>query len=160
MSKQSQTKMKKIVGVIFILIGLWALIGGVVAITNAVTIRNTPGGRVFSEFSGNYSREIDEQIIIGGGVAIVGLILLIIGIVMVANKSQKQMKRELENDLLIESVTKPPLFNPNKETTSTSKPNFQDDKFQALEKLAKLKDQGVLTEEEFIEEKRKILSHT
>ncbi len=44
-------------------------------------------------------------------------------------------------------------------THSNPQNEINNDKYEIIEKLAKLRDQGVLTEEEFLEEKSKILRH-
>jgi hypothetical protein len=145
--------MKKIIGILFIIVGLWMLIAGIVAVTNATTISNTPGVRFFGTIDQSYQNDIELQQIIGIAFTVVGLAFTIIGIVLVSKKSTKSRLESLQN---IKSSV-PPVFNP---TKSTSEPAvINNDKYEIIEKLAKLKDQGVLTEEEFLEEKRKILTH-
>lgn len=145
--------MKKIIGIILIIIGLWMLIAGIIAVTNAITISETPGGRLIGVLNESYQNKIQLQQVIGIAFSVVGLVFTIIGIIMVSKPSTKTQMQAIRH----QSPSGPPVFNPNK--NNPEPPVINNDKYQIIEKLAKLKDQGVLTEEEFLEEKRKILLH-
>jgi hypothetical protein len=59
---------------------------------------------------------------------------------------------------LIQSVISNKEIIQSKEDNKQDLDNFQDDEFQELEKLAELKEKGIITEQEFEESKNKILS--
>lgn len=85
--------MKKFFGILFILIGLLMIIGGIAAASSGVTRGNSYEG----QFGDAIGSENNQEVAMGGAaVAFVGLIFLIIGIVMTASKSSSQRKKEAE----------------------------------------------------------------
>lgn len=88
--------MKKAIGIILLLIGL-AMIGlGVVAITDVQSRSSSFEGQIGNTFSENYRSNNEEQQLAGFGLIGVGLILFIVGIIMVATKSNSQRRKEVE----------------------------------------------------------------
>jgi len=153
--------MKKIFGILFLLIGL-AMIGlGIVALTNTASRNESFEGQVEYEFSENYRSNSNEQQITGFGLVGGGLIFFIIGIVMLATKTKAQRKKETELEVLRKmQQTNNAVQSGQTTTTQTDNSSTQkstDDKFEQLEKLGKLKEQGLLTDEEFQQLKKTIL---
>jgi hypothetical protein len=160
-SINNKTVMKKFFGILFLLIGL-AMTGiGIAALTNTSTRNDSFEGQVRNEFSANYRSNNNEQQMAGLGLIGGGLIFFIIGVVMVATKTKAQRKKEAELDVLRKmqlANNVAPSGQTNKTQTATSSPQKStEDKFGQLERLAKLKEQGHLTDEEFQQQKKKIL---
>ncbi|MFZ5554689.1 MAG: TPR end-of-group domain-containing protein [Bacteroidota bacterium] len=243
--------MKKVFGIILVLVSIFMVLGGVAALQKRSTYNDSFEGRFKSEFSQRYRSESNEQKIaalalIGGGV-----VLFVIGIVMASSSSSKKttqsktgdieskvnklgdkavelynkkdypsamavLRQILEIDpnnatahynlssvyslmqnkdaffeysravecgfMKFERIRENPAFEwlrgqpefeefvKNGYKPSSSKPNIQTatntptvqqetgDMYARLEKLGKLREQGILTEEEFQNEKKKILN--
>lgn len=94
---------------------------------------------------------LGEKEPIGLVIAIFGLIFLIIGIVRVSTKSRSQVRREAQ--LIAHNKFQAAIISSQNEGSSIS-----DDVFNKLERLNKLKKQGVITEQEFQDQKNKILN--
>jgi hypothetical protein len=76
------------------------------------------------------------------GLLLIGLTVVILGIVKIVKNSSKYLSSSQK------------LNQPNNRSIP---PPVNNNKYEIIERLAKLKEQGVLTEEEFLEEKSKIL---
>lgn len=153
--------MKKFFGILFLLIGL-AMIGlGIVALTNTATRNDSFEGQVGNEFSENYRSNSNEQQMAGVGLIGGGLIFFILGIVMVATKTKGQRKKEAELEVLrkiqLANNTSQSGQTNTTQTDNSSTQKSTEDKFGQLEKLGKLKEQGLLTDEEFQQQKKNIL---
>ncbi len=89
---------------------------------------------------------------------------IIIGLIQMnkKNKLQNQIKETVVAELKSkeQSANKTEKTNSN-ETTKTQQTStlLSDEVFSQLEKLAKLKEQGIITDEEFIEQKKKVLNN-
>jgi len=143
--------MKFFFGILFLLIGL-AMIGfGVAALVDANSRSNSFEGQIGNTFSYNYSKNIEEEQMIGAGCLGGGVIFFIIGIVMLVTKTKAQRKNEIELEVFKKVQSSNTSNQPNNSLKS------MDDKFAQLEKLGKLKEQGLLTEEEFQQQKKKII---
>jgi Short C-terminal domain len=150
--------MKKFFGILFLIIGLVAVGLGIVALTNYSSKNDSFEGRLRDRFNENYHTQNEDQKT-GGIVSIsVGALFFIIGLIMAASKSNLQRKKEAELEEMKnmqfvrsqpEQKTEPP---PIPKLTPTT-----DDIFNQLERLAKLKEQGFLSDEEFQQQKKKIL---
>ena len=144
--------MKKFFGILFLLIGL-AMIGlGVAALVDANSRSNSFEGQIGNTFSEHYRQNNEEQQMAGAGLLGGGVIFFIIGIVMLVTKTKAQRKKETE----LEVLKKVQVSNNTSSPTDNSTKSM-DDKFAQLEKLGKLKEQGLLTEEEFQQQKKKII---
>ena len=144
--------MKKFFGIIFLLIGL-AMIGlGVAALVDANSRGNSFEGQIGNTFSEHYRQNNEEQQMAGAGLLGGGVIFFIIGIIMIVTKTKAQRKKETELEVLKKvQVSNNTSSQPDNSTKS------MDDKVAQLEKLGKFKEQGLLTEEEFQHQKKKII---
>ena len=142
----------------------------VVALSYAKSRNRSFEGQLGNAISQNYRSNNNEQQAVGAGLAGFGIIFFVVGIVLVATKSGSQRKKEIELALLkqMQNKSTPPPFNsvppplkqvppPLPDVPVTNPKNSMEEKFSNLEKLMKLKELGVLNEEEFQEQKRKIL---
>ncbi|MDQ3111365.1 MAG: SHOCT domain-containing protein [Bacteroidota bacterium] len=174
--------MKKAFGIVFLVVGVIMIAMGIAALTNVATKNETFGGRLRNEISDSYRSNNNEQKLAGIGLAGIGFVLFVTGIIMVATKSAAQRKKEADllamKKMQSQNVhMQQPNFSPNnfqqpKPTNfsqpdpgpaHTQQPNATavaysiEDKFSQIERLGKLREQGLLTEEEFQEQKRKVL---
>jgi len=92
--------MKKTFGIIFLIIGLIMIVAGIAALTNSSTRNHSYEGQVQNEFSQNYRSNNNQQQAGGGALIVVGLVFFVLGIVMVATKSEKQRLKETELKVL------------------------------------------------------------
>lgn len=139
--------MKKFFGTIFLLIGLVLTGFGVYGLTISVSIP--------------YSGFGPPPIFIAIVLIIFGIIFLIIGIVMLVTKTNSQRKNEMELELLkrMQLQSNSPDMKNNSVLDSTSTSNeLTEVKISQLEKLANLKAQGIISEDEFAIQKKKILN--
>jgi hypothetical protein len=146
--------MKKAFGVIFLLLGL-AMIGlGIAALTNLSTRNSSYEGEVRNQFSDSYRSASNGQAVAGLGLVGGGVVFFILGIVMVVSKSKSQRIKDAELKFLktMHANDLPPQL-----TTKENKNSFNDAVFAQLEKLGKLKEKGLITDEEFQEQKKKLL---
>lgn len=109
--------MKKFFGILFIIIGLIMLIGGIAAGASGATSASTNYGQV-EDFVGASNHE--GTAIGGAAVAVVGLILLIVGIAMTASKSSSQRKKEAELSVLRNMNNNQSSFNNNQTNSQNS----------------------------------------
>lgn len=150
-------RLKKAIGVLFILIGFLASGMGIALMANVATNTSSYEGQLRGEFSNSYRRELNEKKTVGTIAIAGGLVFFIVGIVMVVSKSKEQIKNEVELEV-IKDIQKNKSNQPITDDPIKTETKSTDDKFAQLEKLGKLKEQGLLTDEEFQQEKRKILS--
>lgn len=152
---------KKIFGVLFLLIGLLMIVTGIAALTQSSTQDNSIEGSIGNTFSQEYRERNQEKRIVGFGLAGGGLFLFIIGIVMLATKTKKQQETEIELEVLKKMQLANNIAQPEQTKTrqieNVSMQKSTDDKIGQIEKLGKLKEQGFLTDEEFQQQKKKIL---
>ncbi|WP_291127516.1 hypothetical protein [Flavobacterium sp. UBA7682] len=139
--------MKKFFGVLFLLIGLFAIVTGVGTIASTDGYNRSFEGQVQEELIDQYraNRERDQGI--GGAFAFVGGVFFIVGIVLLVTKTKKQRMMETELALLKGGI----------HNKTEVKPTSQDDTINQLERLSVLKEKGVLSEEEFMAQKIRVL---
>jgi hypothetical protein len=147
--------MKKFFGVLFLIIGILGIGIGIVALTDLATRNRSLEGQFQNEFSKNYSEENNEQQAVGFALIGGGLIFSVLGIIMIASKSEKSKEK---NDTLVymQTATIPVLSSQHNLNISTQNTKM-DDVINRIERLGKLKEQGLITEEEFNEQKKKCL---
>ena len=150
--------MKKFFGVLFLIIGL-VLVGLGIGLLVELSSRNDSfEGRVRDRFNEHYRSDNDDQQT--GGITLIagGALFFIIGIIMVASKSNSQRKKDAELEVL-RSMQSYPAQTEQKTEARSIKNSGQsiNDVYIQLEKLGKLKEQGILNEEEFQQQKKKIL---
>ena len=151
-------KMKKILGIIFLLIGLGCVGLGVAALTSASSRNNSYEGQIGNTLSQNYRTETQAEQSAGVGFAVGGIIVFLFGIYMVVSKSKSQVKQEVELEV-IKNMQKAGDSKQAENNHQTQPGKMSpEDKFSQIERLGKLKEQGLLTDEEFQLEKNKILS--
>lgn len=210
--------MKNFFGIIFILGGVVLIGVGIVALTDNHTRSQTFGDKWQSSFDNNYSRQKEEQQMIGTASAGGGAALLVVGLIMVSIKSKStknkeaelaamknlEAKKQKEKQLIIkaEAEAKAKLVaeenqkladmeskekieiapeiatadtqestvkveGKSTETDNIAKVEQQkkplpveddlESKLSKIERLGELKEKGLLTDEEFAAEKKKIL---
>src|SRR6185295_3677416 len=147
--------MKKFFGILFLLIGLVMIGGGIAALTDANSKHNSVEGQFGEAFSNSYRERTNQQQIAGASASGVGFILFIIGIVMIASKSKKQKMKEMELATLKKVKSDNSLMHWEEKKVDAS--ISHDDMISKIEKLGKLKEQGLINEEEFQIQKKKIL---
>jgi len=150
-------KMRKIVGVIFLLLGLGSVGLGIAALTNASSRNNSYEGQIGNTLSQNYRSQTQQEQSAGVGFVVGGIIVFIVGIYLVVSKSKSQIKQEVELEVIKNMQKTENSKQPEKETPTPPNNKSPDDKFSQIERLGKLKEQGLITEEEFQAEKKKIL---
>jgi hypothetical protein len=146
--------MKKFFGILFLIIGVFGIGIGIVALTDLATRSRSLEGQIQNEFSDNYSTKNDEQQVIGFAFIGGGLIFSILGISLIASKSKK-LKTIIptKNTIQTANIPMPALYN----NLNTSVENTKmDEALNRMERLGKLKEQGLITEEEFQEQKKKL----
>lgn len=144
--------MKKLFGTLFLLIGLGMIGFGITALVDANSRSNSFEGRLGNSINRVYRERNKEEQLIGAGLIGGGMIFFIVGIVMLVTKTKAQRKKEVELEVL-RKVNKTMTNESQTENSSKS----IDDKFAQLEKLGKLREKGILSEEEFQQQKKKII---
>ena len=140
---------KKAIGILMLLLGITCMGIGSVALKDLSSKRNSFEGQIENEFEVNNSNNHDQEI--AGIVFIIsGIFLVIIGIILISSKSLKQKLREIETIKRIHNLD-------SKSNSFQNKIYDSSDVINQIEKLGKLKEQGLLTEAEFLEQKRRIL---
>jgi hypothetical protein len=145
--------MKKFFGILFLIIGIFGIGIGIVALTDLATRNRSLEGQIQNEFSETYNEKNNEQQAIGLVLIGCGLIFSILGAVMIASKSKKSKNKVTAVDnTQAANIALPPIYN----NLNTSMHNSKmDDVLNRIERLGKLKQQGLITEEEFQEQKKK-----
>ena len=145
--------MKKFFGILFLIIGIFGIGIGIVALTDLATRNRSLKGQIQNEFSETYNEKNNEQQAIGLVLIGCGLIFSILGAVMIASKSKKSKNKVTAIDnTQAANIAVPPIYN----NLNTSMHNSKmDDVLNRIERLGKLKQQGLITEEEFQEQKKK-----
>ncbi len=134
--------MKKIFGTLLQLIGLVTIIISSIAAKELYYERRILYSEIKSDLDYSYQSQIDSQQIALFFAAAFGIILFIIGLILLITKTKKQ--RQLEAELTTFKYI-------------SENGDEQEDAIGNLEKLFELKQKGILTEEEFVATKRKIL---
>lgn len=133
---------------------------GIAALTDAAAQNNSIEGEFGNEFSSHYRENNQQQQMAGVSLIGGGLIFFIIGVILVATKTKAQRKKEAELKMLKKQQTN--NATQSGQTIIVPKDNSLTQKsteeiFGQLEKLGKLREQGILTEEEFQIQKKKLL---
>lgn len=145
--------MKKFFGILILFIGLLSLIIGMACLIDAESRNKTLDQQEQNEFSDQYRKDNNDQRVFGGVSAAMGLVFFIAGFRMVAAKTKTQKIKEAELEKLKANINKlgdlteadlQPVKNVN-------------DVISQLEKLGELKTKGIITEEEFQQQKKKLL---
>lgn len=145
--------MKKFFGIFFLIIGVFGIGIGIVALTDLGRRNSSFEGQIGNEFSESYNNESSEQQAIGLALIGSGLIFSILGVIMIASKSKKsKTKLSVKDNIQTASVPVPTVYH---NVNSSSQNSKMDDVLNRIERLGKLKEQGLITEEEFQEQKKK-----
>lgn len=157
--------LNKTFGVILLLVGLCMVGFGIAALADVSTRNNSVEGMLANTFSPNYVSANHNEQIVGFILLGIGVILFIIGIIKLVSKGSTKMKEETENKE--SKKTQPIETTQNSQGTKNESTNVKpiqtetnllsDELFVQIEKLGKLKEQGLITDEEFQEQKKKIL---
>jgi len=145
--------MKKFFGILFLIIGIFGIGIGIVALTDLAAKNRSLAGQIGNEYSDSYNEQRNEQQAIGLALIGSGLIFSILGVIMLASKSKKSKTKLTAKDKIQTAyIPVPPVYN----NLNTSIQNTKmDDLLNRIERLGKLKEQGLITEEEFQEQKKK-----
>lgn len=92
--------MKKFFGVVLLLFGLLLVAVGMFGMGNTKGEVKCIESQIQNEFSQQYKSKLENDLVIGGAVTTVGLLFNILGIVLLATKTTKQRKMEIELDIL------------------------------------------------------------
>jgi uncharacterized alpha/beta hydrolase family protein len=145
--------MKKFFGILILIIGVFGIGMGIVALTDLGRRNSSFEGQIGNEFSESYNNESFEQQAIGLALIGSGLIFSILGVIMIASKSKKsKSKISAKDNIQIATIPVTGVHDNFNAATQTSK---MDDVLNRIERLGKLKEQGLITEEEFQEQKKK-----
>jgi hypothetical protein len=145
--------MKKFFGILFLIIGVFGIGIGIVALTDLGRRNSSFEGQIGNEFSESYNNESIEQQAIGLALIGGGLIFSILGVIMIASKSKKsKTKLSAKDNIKTANIPVPPVYH---KVNSSSQNSKMDDVLNRIERLGKLKEQGLITEEEFQEQKKK-----
>ena len=136
--------MKKFFGIVLLIAAMFLTGVGVAIITEAEAKSNSYEGQLRSEFSSAYQRRNDEAQAAGGIVMLLSVVCFISGIILCVSKSKKQREKEFELELL--------------QKANLLGLSDQKDVYGKIEKLGDLKQQGLLTEDEFNFHKLKLLN--
>jgi hypothetical protein len=131
--KRDKPIVKYIFGILYLLIAL-ALIGlGIAALNDAATKDKALEEQISNELRGSYYPNNNGEKMLGVTLITIGLFFLISGIILIVTKSKAQRIKDAE-----------------------IKPTVED-KLAQIEKLGEMKEKGLITEEEFQQQKKRIL---
>lgn len=139
--------MRYLANLISVLIGAFCIFIAVIAFNSVNNQQNQFGHGLSYELDQNYRNEIEKRQMLGAASGVVGGIFLIIGFIGFARRRNRKNK----------PINTKEVSSKNEESRLSK--SLTDDKLARLEKLANLKEQGILTEDEFLEEKKKILDN-
>ncbi|HEX8561732.1 MAG TPA: SHOCT domain-containing protein [Flavobacterium sp.] len=126
--------MKKFFGIVFLFVGMALTVVGALVFSEA--------SKVVYEDQLRWESSNEDQQVFGSGYIAVGGIVFVMGIVLTASKTNAQREKEVELQLIKDSLAGAII---------------QEDPYNQIEKLGKLKERGLLTEEEFQQQKVKLL---
>jgi len=153
--------MKKVFGIIFLVLGLILVGGGIAGLVDLNSKNQTFEGRVSDAFNSSYRERNSDQKSASTAALAGGAILFIIGIVMLASKTNSQRNKEMDLAMLMQTArlnrTSAESEN-NKVTLQTDTKADLDEIIEKIEKLGKLKEQGLITSAEFEIQKAKFLN--
>lgn len=146
--------MKKIIGILFLVLGLTMIGLGIASLVELDSRDKSIEGKFSTTFSEDYHQDNDELGMLGLGLNGGGILFFVLGIVLLATKSRREIENEVELKLLKQNqgINTPSI--PIEENLSNLTFN---QKLNQLERLGKLKEQGLISEEEFQVQKNKIL---
>ena len=142
--------MKKFFGILIVFIGILSLVIGLAIFIDGGARNKRLDNSEPSEFSAQYRKDNDDQLIFGCGAAIMGVVLLISGITLASSKTKKQKQREAELEKLKNNINKLGDLTAADLTSSH-------DIIDQLERLTALREKGALTEAEFQQQKKILL---
>lgn len=96
--------MKKFFGILLLLFGLLLVAIGMYGMGNTNGEIKGIESQIQNEFTEQYTSTKEKDLVIGGALATVGLVFNIIGIVLLATKTNKQRRMEIELDVLKNKV--------------------------------------------------------
>ena len=152
--------MKKVFGIIFLVLGLILVGGGVAGLVDLNSKSETFDGRFRDAFNPSYRERNSDQKSASTAAIASGAILFIIGIIMLATNTNIQHKKEVDLATLMHNarLNRASLESANNEASQTNNKADLHEIIQKIEKLGKLKEQGLLTSEEFEFQKAKLLN--
>ena len=138
--KIGNSGVRKFFGIIFLLIGLVAIGAGIGAVTEVETRSQSVEDQIDVVLSEDHAESNSNQSE-GGLIFVIGaFFFLILGIVRISTKSRSQVRAEAA------------LLN------ISSSTNNSPDIYDQLEKLGRLRDQGVISEQEFQTQKKRLMN--
>lgn len=138
--KVGNSGIRKFFGIIFLLIGLVAIGAGIGAVTEVETRSQSVEDQIDVVLSEDHAESNSNQSEGGLIFVIGGFFFLILGIVRISTKSRSQVRAEAA------------LLN------ISSSTNNSPDIYDQLEKLGRLRDQGVISEQEFQTQKKRLMN--
>jgi hypothetical protein len=148
--KVGNSGLRKFFGIIFLFIGLIAIGAGILAVTEVETRSQSVEDQIDTIFTEGHSERNSNQeegglILVGGG-----LFFLIMGIIRISTKSRSQVRAEAA--LITANTYQSAIINNSSSNSNSS------DIYEQLEKLGRLRDQGVISEEEFQTQKNRLMN--
>ena len=129
-------------------VGIAILIYGINILNQLNAINTSLQGRIANALSNEYVVQSAHARSEGTTSCILGSIFIVVGIVLLAKKSSPEQRQSP-----VPALIQQPQF----ETVQTSQSNSSNEKYAQLEKLGRLRDQGILNDDEFQAEKKRIL---
>ncbi|WP_162128090.1 SHOCT domain-containing protein [Flavobacterium phycosphaerae] len=145
--------MKKFLGIVILFIGLLSLIIGMACLIDAESRNKTLDGQEQNELTARYRDDNNDQRSFGAASAVIGLVFFIAGFRMVSAKTKNQIKKEAELEKLKANINKLGDLT----ATDLQQTKEVSHVINQIEKLGDLKAKGLLTEEEFEQQKKKVL---
>jgi hypothetical protein len=133
--------LNKLLGIVLIIVAVSIFLSGIKTISDYFDRKNSIGGKIGAFISKEYKENLQDELIAGIGLISGGVILFIVGVGMGATKTKSKKNKKY-------------IINLEKEYGMMN----SEDKYSKLEKIGKYRDQGLLNEEEFNNEKQKILN--
>lgn len=129
---------------VLLFLGLAGIVFGIVRINELQGLKNSTAGTYTYAIDKKFREDYENEKLLAIGFVVVGGVLFIWGVTSSKRKQSVRIATKV-------SPTSPAS------TIVVSSPTKSPDTITQLERLAKLKEQGVLTEEEFQKEKSKIV---
>ncbi len=129
---------------VLLFLGLAGIVFGIVRINELQDLKNSTAGTYTYAIDKKFREDYENEKLLAIGFVVVGGVLFIWGVTSSKRKQSVRIATKV-------SPTSPAS------TIVVSSPTKSPDTITQLERLAKLKEQGVLTEEEFQKEKSKIV---
>jgi hypothetical protein len=145
--------MKKLFGILLLILSMFLVNVGTGILSYNDGRQNSIDGYVRTELSESYRNDQEGAKIGGAILLVIGLSLFVTGIVLTATKTKAQRIMEAELELYrLNNATVPPL-----EKNKTDITAVDTDSIDHLKRLSDLKSKNIISEEEFTEQKKRIL---